>query len=383
MNNITNIPVNKCCGCGVCVYKCPKKIIELRSDNEGFLYPKIIDSSLCINCGLCLGNCPVNNRKNSNTINYDTPKYAYHPDSSVCQKSASGGIAAGLYRGVISRNGIGFGVSYIQDFTNAEYIKIEDDNSIQKACGSKYIKASANGVYESIYKELMLNRMVLVIALPCEIAAIHSYLGKDYPNLYMCELICHGPTSNLVLRDFVTALQKVENSRIVSFNQRAKKPFWKPYYLDVHFENGHVISRPFVDSDFEKAFQIMKRPSCNFCVFKDGKTYSDLIIGDFHGAKKQTEEYNKFGVSICFPCTQKGIELIEILKELGFVVGAANIRRAKGNRALHEPIPQMGIRKRFVKKFINKGLSAAANDPIVNFSLKKRKFIKRIKSRLK
>ena len=30
-----------CCGCGACANVCPKNCIELKSDKEGFLYPKI------------------------------------------------------------------------------------------------------------------------------------------------------------------------------------------------------------------------------------------------------------------------------------------------------------------------------------------------------
>ena len=41
-----------CCGCGACVQKCPKKSISLIEDSEGFLYPKV-DETTCINCGLC------------------------------------------------------------------------------------------------------------------------------------------------------------------------------------------------------------------------------------------------------------------------------------------------------------------------------------------
>lgn len=383
MNNIMSLTDTVCCGCGVCVKKCPKNVLTLRADREGFLYPAMHDPDLCINCGVCLISCPANQRKLSVPICFDNPKYVYHPDSDTCKASASGGVAAGLYRSVIRQNGVGFGVSYTKNFTDAEYIRVDKIEDIYELLGSKYIKARENGFYDSVKRSLNDNVMTLAIGLPCEIAALKSYLGKDYDNLYTCELICHGPTSHVVLSETIKMMEKNENSRVVALNQRAKKPYWKPYYMDVIFDNGKEVCFPFVDSDFEKAFQIMKRPSCNSCVFKDGQTCGDMIIGDFHGARKQTAEYNEFGVSICFPCTEKGMKLIEMLRNEGFVIGEADKNRAMGNRALHEPIPRMSVRSRFVKRLLSKGLNTAANDMLVKFHLKKRKITKKIRARLK
>lgn len=383
MNNILKVSEYLCCGCGTCVKKCPKSVLEMKADTEGFLYPQMTEPTACVDCGICLNSCPVYNRGNAHPVKYDDPQYAYHPNSETCRASASGGVAAGLYRSVISRNGIGFGVSYTRDFTDAEYIMITDLDSVTKVCGSKYIKAQENDLYASARQQLQQGKMVLVIGLPCEIAAMKSYLGKEYSNLYTCELICHGPTSNIVLQAYVKQIEMQENSKVIALNQRAKKPYWKPYYLEVGLENGKTVSRPFTDSDFEKAFQIMKRPSCNSCIFKDGKTCSDMVIGDFHGANKQTEEYNAYGVSICFPCTEKGMELMEMLQEEGMVTGKTNKNRALGNRALHEPIPRMRSRGMFVKNLLKHGLKKAVNAPAVRIDLKTRKLLKKLSGRFR
>lgn len=52
----------ECCGCTACYSICPKNCIEMKEDNEGFLYPEV-DKTKCINCGLCEKVCPIINNK--------------------------------------------------------------------------------------------------------------------------------------------------------------------------------------------------------------------------------------------------------------------------------------------------------------------------------
>lgn len=379
MNNILAYSKKECCGCGVCAYKCPKQIIRLKSDEEGFLYPSITDAATCIHCGLCTQNCPVHHRPYAVTTCFDSPRYAYNPIVDRCKESASGGVAAGLYQAFLAKGGVACGVCYTPDFKDLCFEVTEKMEDIPKFLGSKYVKAQENGMYQKVEQVLNTGKQVLVIALPCEIAALKQFLNGDWPNLYTCELICHGPTSPSVLSHYTDSLETQQGSPIVAFSSRAKHPYWKPYYLYAKFENGQEIYKPFATTPLEKAFQVLKRPSCNACAFKAGTTCSDLIIGDYHGAKKETEEYNEYGVSVCFANTQKGREMIEVLQESGFVVGFANPSRGHGNRALQKSLPKLAIRKRFFKIFKTKGLQAATTDRIVVLGLKKRRLDMKLK----
>ena len=56
----------ECCGCTACSSICPKKCIDMKEDNEGFIYPNV-NVIECIDCKLCEQVCPMT-KKRENTI---------------------------------------------------------------------------------------------------------------------------------------------------------------------------------------------------------------------------------------------------------------------------------------------------------------------------
>ena len=57
MKNISTL--SECCGCGVCAISCPKKIIEIRQNVDGFYSAFVNDKSACLSCGICIKVCPA------------------------------------------------------------------------------------------------------------------------------------------------------------------------------------------------------------------------------------------------------------------------------------------------------------------------------------
>ena len=51
-----------CSGCTACFHICPVNAITMISDEEGFLYPEIIQS-ICIDCNKCVEVCPLKKKK--------------------------------------------------------------------------------------------------------------------------------------------------------------------------------------------------------------------------------------------------------------------------------------------------------------------------------
>ena len=57
-----------CNGCGICALICPAKAIEMKEDEEGFLYP-IVNESKCIHCDKCKKYCGnINEKTEKNEI---------------------------------------------------------------------------------------------------------------------------------------------------------------------------------------------------------------------------------------------------------------------------------------------------------------------------
>jgi 2-oxoglutarate ferredoxin oxidoreductase subunit delta len=50
----------KCKGCGICVYFCPKKVIQMadRINAKGYHPAYLADEGNCISCGTCGRMCP-------------------------------------------------------------------------------------------------------------------------------------------------------------------------------------------------------------------------------------------------------------------------------------------------------------------------------------
>ena len=50
---------NECCGCTACFAICPKRVITMIEDEEGFEYPQI-NAEKCVKCYMCVNVCPIN-----------------------------------------------------------------------------------------------------------------------------------------------------------------------------------------------------------------------------------------------------------------------------------------------------------------------------------
>lgn len=348
-----------CCGCEACVNVCPQQVIQMKSDEEGFFYPSIIDSEKCVGCGRCKVVCPIKNVHAVDGFN-ESGIAGYSTSNDEVLSSASGGLASALSKEIIELGGVVYGVLYSDDCNDILYGRADCLEQLKRFKTSKYAQSRKYDVYKQIQNDLKNDRIVLFIGLPCEVNALRLFLKADYEKLYICSLICHGPTSPEVHKFYCNKLSEINTSGISSFSVRYKLKGWKPYYIRAVFKDGNEHLEEFSKSAYGKAFIYLKRPSCNVCKIKRSAINSDLTIGDYHlAADGKHLPYNPNGVSSAMIHTSKGRELIDCLKD--FYYEDVPVRNVLYSGAYSKAIPQKRNRKEFGRVFADKGLDAACN----------------------
>lgn len=363
-----------CCGCELCCNLCPNSIIQMKPDEEGFLYPQISSEKRCINCQLCVKSCPQKSPgRLSNKIISAWGGYVKREEE--IRKSASGGFATSISSEFIKNGGVVYGVAYAKDFNIAKYFRADSLKKIEDFRTSKYVQAYKGRIYDNIINDLHNGKKVLFIGLPCEVSAVyHKVKGKD-ENLFTISLICHGPTSPKIHEQYICCVKEKFKSSIDRFSVRHKLKGWKPYYIHAEFSSGAVYNEKFEISDYGIAFQYLKRPSCSSCKYKYSEKHfgivSDLTLGDFHAVSSNMPHYNLMGVSEALVHTSKGNELVSIIKNNCFIESIPISSVLTGNRALYQSILEKAQRQKFVEIFMSKGLASACKLRIVRYPIYK------------
>ena len=100
--HINSVDFFNCTGCSACAAKCPHKAIEMKENNDGFLYPVVVEDK-CTNCELCVKICPALHV--SNEENELKECYAAMASDEIRQLSSSGGVFTVLAEYILSQNG--------------------------------------------------------------------------------------------------------------------------------------------------------------------------------------------------------------------------------------------------------------------------------------
>lgn len=189
----------ECTGCGACKNKCPFEAITMEKDKDGF-YRYHVNEEKCVDCGLCKTVCPVINPVFKNTSNPDC--YAMWAPNQLREISSSGGFFSVAADYILGREGYVCGVVYKEDFTTM-HILTNSKQEYKRMRGSKYIQSDTQMVYSEIKNVLECGKEVLFTGLPCHVAGLNAYLGKNYEHLFTIDLICHGITSVKVFEKYV------------------------------------------------------------------------------------------------------------------------------------------------------------------------------------
>ncbi len=312
-----DIQKNECTGCRCCSNVCPKSAIRFENDDCGFAYP-VIDENLCIDCGICYSKCPQVYLKDKANTNFEHPLcFAFESkDPEIVRTSSSGGAFSTIANWVLKKGGVVCGVRYNYETKENEHIVINREKDLPILRTSKYIQSNTGSVYKEVKKALQRNKYVLFVGVGCQIGALRTFLGIDYPRLIAVDIVCHGVPSSYVFNKFVDSLDY--KGRVSKINFREKKKYgWTPT-MNIQYENGDEYYKPKWECEYYDAFLkgYACRLSCGNCHYNKLPRQGDLTFADFWDITKYDSRFiGTKGTSLVLFNNMKWINLIEVFQE--------------------------------------------------------------------
>lgn len=325
MPNIASF--HNCYGCGVCAVVCPKKIIEIRLNEDGFYEPEIDNQDGCSNCGLCLSVCSYSNDGLSANISPVKSFAAWSNDEAVRRKCSSGGVGFEIGRYLIDQGYKVAGCRYNVESNRAEHYIASTVEELIQSIGSKYIQSYTVDGFRQVDRK----GKYLITGTPCQIDSFRRYLQKYKceENFVLLDFFCHGVPSMLLWKKYIEyAEQKVGKLTYVSWRNKFTgwhdswamsidgEKYGEPvnwhdsYNLLIKGKKGYLNSRLSQGDMFYKLFlsdACLGKACYDRCKFKYNKSAADIRIGDAWGSHYKD---NEDGVSVAIAFTEKGKEML-------------------------------------------------------------------------
>lgn len=306
---------SKCCGCCACVDVCAHHAITLKTDIEGFWYPEV-DKNKCVECGLCEKVCPELHIDDLKKNDFEKPAHtiaAINKNMSVRWDSTSGGAFSALADTMYEQGGYVSGAVYNKDFSVSNFIS-NNPEDLKRLRSSKYLQSKAEGLYKQIRDLLRNGEKVLACGTPCQMAALRSFLRKDYENLIIVDFICRGVNSPKVYRKYLDSLEKQYGGKVIYVKAKNKELGWRNLTRKVVFDNGKAYYGVHMDDDFRRGYHtnVFCRPSCYHCQYKGFPRMADITIADYWGIEKVDKNLdNNIGTSMILLNSKKGIDYLK------------------------------------------------------------------------
>ena len=222
-------------------------------------------------------------------IKYDTRFYAaINKNEDTRLTSTSGGVFYLLAKYVLLQKGIVYGAAYNNEQL-VSHIKIDTVEDICKLQGAKYAPSSIKNVFKEIKNFLDDDILILFSGTPCQINGLRNYLKKDYRNLILVDLVCHGTPDIRAWKNYLLYRKEVDKQEEIAtnINMRSKESGWSRYNYSVSFKYSSGFEYRTLNSEdpYMQAFvsNLILRESCNNCRNKGVERESDFTLGDFWG----------------------------------------------------------------------------------------------------
>lgn len=245
--------------------------------------------------------------------------YAAYYDNDIRLSSSSGGIFSLL----ASKFDVVYGVAMSEDCYECQFVRVEGD--VAPLRGSKYFQAKVGDTYKEVKKDLNDGKRVLFSGTGCQINGLYMFLGKEYSNLFLLDIICHGVPSPKLWREYVSYQEK-KYGKLESVNFRCKDDSWQDFGMKEKVSGEARDAKEnvkgnqlYISKDVDSFMRMFLRnhclrPSCYDCHAKSFKK-SDMTIADFWGIEGVAPEMNDGkGTSLVITRTDKGQELFDDIK---------------------------------------------------------------------
>lgn len=325
-----------CFGCGVCATVCPKDVISIKLNADGFYIPHV-DQKQCVECGLCLDVCSFSHKELAAQNGPLISSAAWSNDERVRKKCSSGGIGFEIGKQLIEKGYKVIGCRYNVETQRAEHYISSTVEELVQSIGSKYIQSYTVDAFRQIDRK----QKYLITGTPCQIDSFRRMIKKFHceDNFVLMDFFCHCVPSMWAWKAYIKMLEpKIGEVTYASWRNKleygwhdnwlmgvdgkltAKPVNWNEDYDSLIQEKKTFIqSRKSQGDLFYKLFlgDICLGPQCQKdCKYKYDKSSADIRIGDLWG---DTYKENEEGVSALIAYTVKGKAIIEGLNNVTLV----------------------------------------------------------------
>lgn len=326
MKNISEI--KDCYGCGVCATICPKNIISISLNADGFYQPEVFDEDKCIDCGLCLNVCAFHNKGLALQETSIRSYAAWSNEPAVRRKCASGGAGFEIGRTLINKGYKVCGVKYNAEKQRAEHFIATTVEELVQTAGSKYIQSYTLEGFKAINRR----DKYLVTGTPCQIDSFRRLIQKwrIEDNFVLLDFFCHGVPSMLMWKKYTQSVEKITGpityaswrnkltgwhdswAMAIDGETKGEKVNWHDSYnMLIRGKKNYYNSRRSQGDLFYKFFlgNICLGKACyKHCKYKYNHSSADIRIGDLWGS---AYEKNEDGVSAAIAFTEKGNDVLK------------------------------------------------------------------------
>lgn len=328
-----------CTACGACAFVCAKNSITMIEDEHGSVYPSL-DSTNCVECGRCQKTCPI-----LSPLDVNTPQIAYSAwssDEKERETSASGGIAAEIYKKAVSEGCDIAGAVQQDDFRVVMQLS-SDEKAILKFKNSKYVFSEAWHVYQEIKQSLKADKNVVFIGLPCQVAALRKIFRENEKILFV-EVVCHGTAPFSYLKQHIEHIEHTKNEKAIRMSFRDPDTYTYTYTFTLYNKDGKrfYAEVPRKTDTYQYAYHstISYRENCYHCHFAREQRIADITLSDYKGLGRMAPcSYGETNVSCILVNTEKGKKFIkEMIQEKRIYADERPVREPiEGDPQLRQP----------------------------------------------